>query len=160
MNITVRKGVPADATWIVALLKEGAQSGHFGHTLVAQAPALLDAIFKNGGIMMMKLRNEIQAPCFVSADVLVADLDGKSASFLIPLREDNEVELHLIGTKKSARRCGCFKNLVQHEIEQHNTSMRIYARCYKKSTWAVEGLKKEGFEITKTGEPIELTLRR
>ncbi len=160
MDITVRRGMPKDANWIAFLLKEGAKDGHFGPTLVAQAPALLDAIFKNGGMMMMKLRDGIQAPCFVSAEVLVAELEGKAASFLILIRDETGIELHLAGTKKSSRRNGCFRALVRHVVAKHEKNMRIFARCYKKSTWAIEGLKKEGFKTTKAGDPVELTLCR
>ena len=158
MNITIRGGEPKDTYWIVSLLKEGAQGGHFSPTVVDQSPAILNAIFENGGFVMLKLRGGIQAPTFVPAEIAVAEIDGEGVSFLIILREGNNIELHLAATKRSARRKGCFKKLILYAVEQHNKRKRLFARCYKKSSWAIEGLKKEGFTITKDGDPIELSL--
>lgn len=160
MSIVIRSGKQGDMPWIVALLQEGAQQGHFGPTVASQAAPLLNAIFNGGGFMMMKLRGGIQAPCFVTAAVLVAEIDGTPASFLIPLKDGNEVELHLAGTRKQFRRKGCFRELTRYEVGKHTTKVKIFARCYKKSTWAVEALKKENFEITKSGDPVELSLSR
>jgi hypothetical protein len=74
--------------------------------------------------------------------------------------DENSIELHLAGTKKVARRSGGFRELIRYKMSKNSKNMRVFARCYKKSTWAVEGLKKEGFEITKSGDPVELTLHR
>lgn len=159
-NITIRKGISTDISWVTNLLIEGTQSGHFPRTLAVQAPDLLGSILNSGGITMTKLRGEIQAPRFVFADILVAEVDGNPVSFLIPIRDVDGVELHLAGTKKPARRKGHFRKLIQYEIGRHNNGTRIFARCYSKSTWALEGLKKEGFNISKEGNPVELTLCR
>lgn len=156
MNIVIRNCTSADKAWIVSLLKEGSLSGHFGPTVLFQASELVNKIVNNGGFQIMKLRGGLRALCFVRAEIYVAEVNESPASFLITLINGSEVELHLAGTQKQFRRNGCFSNLVKHEIEQHY-GRKIIARCYKKSTWAVDGLKKEGFSISKPGDPIELS---
>lgn len=160
MGIVVRSGNIADASWVVSLLREGAQLGHFSEFVGPTASPLVGEILTKGGFTIVKGRGGLQAPRFINATIKVADLDGEPASFLISLMEKNEVELHLAATRKQLRRKGCFSELTKNEIASHNPSIRIFARCYKKSTWAVEALQKEGFEITKGGDPVELTLSR
>ncbi len=155
----IRQGLADDSTWIVKLLIEGANEGHFGQSLKYQAEPFLQSIIENGGINMVKLRETIQAAIFVPMELSVAEIEGTPASFLICCKDNNEVEVHLAATLESFKRKGCFNKLVSATIINHKKS-RIYARCYKKSTLAVNGLKKLNFKITKSGDPIELTLSK
>jgi len=159
MKIFIRQGELADVSWITSLLKEGSRSGHFSPTVEDQAYGLLTSIINNDGLIMIKLRGGIQAPNFVPASILVAEIENEPASFLILLKEKKEIELHLAATKKKFRRKGCFRALIQHVISEHSDSEKIFSRCYKKSTWAMKALIEEGFEITKNGNPLELALK-
>ena len=161
MTLNIRKGERADAVWISNLLKDGSRDGHFLYTVAHQADDLLESIFQNGGLSIFKLRDNLQEPVaqFVKADILVAELYNSAASFLILLIENNKIELHLAATKKQFRRKGCFSALVEHVIKNYRGSYKIFARCYKKSTWAIKALKSKGFVITSTNnDPIELSL--
>lgn len=156
MSLKIRPARTTDIDWIESLLKEGSRGGHFGPTVASQAHALLNAIFQNGGFQMLKLRGGIQAPTFVQASILVAELNGTPASFSITLDDGSEIELHLAGTIKKHQRNGCFLELIE-QIKKQKAHKRLFARCYKKSTWAVTALTKAGFKITKQGDPVEMT---
>ena len=45
-------------------------------------------------------------------------------------------------------------------LKQTKVDTRVYARCYKKSTYALEALMGMGFVVTKNGDPVELDLLR
>lgn len=161
MTISVRPADIMDITWIIPLLKEGAIQGHYSRFVEQQAASLIGRIINNGTISIWKLRKGAQSPVSnIPATALVADIDGQPASFLIALIDNEEVELHLAGTLKKFRRSGCFLHLALHEIHRQPLRSRIIARCYKKSSWAIAGLKKVGFAQTQSGDPIELTLVR
>lgn len=155
----IRKGSSDDLHWIVRLLKEGAREGHFSPTMQMQAEGFLNSVIEHGGVQMIKLRNSIQAPVFVPMELSVAEIDDSPASFLICCKENNEVEVHLAGTKNGFQRKGCFTYLVQDAISK-NTNSKIYARCYRKSSIAIDALKKLNFEVTTSGDPIELVLAK
>lgn len=155
----LRKGSTDDSEWIIKSLIDGANEGHFGPSMKFQAKEFLKAVIKSGGAQMMKLRGGIQAPTFVKMELTVADIDGVPASFLICCDDNDGIEIHLAGTLKKFRKNGCFNRLVEEVIKNHSES-RIYARCYKKSSWAIKGLEKLNFQTTKHGDPIELTLSK
>ena len=71
MSIVIRPGKLGDMSWIVTLLQEGSQQGHFYPTVANQATPLLNEVFNGGGFLMKKLRGGIQATCFVAAAILV-----------------------------------------------------------------------------------------
>lgn len=153
----IRQGSSGDLHWIVKLLKEGAKVGHFSPTMQLEAEGFLSSVIQNGGVQMIKLRNSIQAPVFVPMTLSVAEVNGSAVSFLICCKENNEVEIHLAGTKASFKQKGCFTHLVKDAISK-NLNSKIYARCYKKSSLAINTLKKLNFEVTNGGDPIELVL--
>lgn len=155
----IRKGSSGDLHWIVKLLKEGAKCGHFSPTIQFEAEGYLNSVIENGGVQMIKLRNSIQAPAFVPMVLSVAEIDGSPASFLICCIENKEVEVHLAATKTPFKRKGCFTYLVKDAISKNQNS-KIYARCYKKSSLAIDALKKLNFEVTNGGDPIELVLAK
>lgn len=155
----IRKGSSRDLRWIVKLLKEGARGGHFSPTMQMQAEGFLNHVIKHGGVKMIKLRNGIQSPAFVPMELSVAEIGGSPVSFLICCKENNEVEVHLAGTKTPFKQKGCFTNLVQDAISK-NPNSKFYARCYRKSSIAIDALKKLNFEIATGGEPIELVLAK
>jgi hypothetical protein len=156
MSIKIRSGKTTDSNWIESLLRDGSRVGHFGPTVANQANTLLNEIFQRGGFQILKLREGIQTPAFVQASILVVELNGVPASFSITLDEGSEIELHLAGTIKTYQRNGCFLALVE-QIKNQKGQKRLFARCYKKSTWATAALTKAGFKITKQGDPVELT---
>lgn len=156
-GLVIRAGEISDLAWVCELLREGAKEGHFLPTMTNQAEVLIKSIINNGGVSMIKLRGKIQAPRFIRMDLIVMDVDGNPASFIVTCKEKNELEIHLAGTLKPYRRRGYFRNLIQWIIKNSNKS-RIYSRCFKKSSWAINGLKSLGFKTTKVGEPIELSL--
>lgn len=153
----IRKGSSNDSQWIVELLKKGASDGHFSPTMQVQAEGFLSSVIDSGGVKMMKLRGSIQAPVFVPMELSVIEIDGVPASFLICCKDNNEVEIHLAGTKELFKNKGCFTSLV-NDTALKNSNSRIYARCYKTSSLAIDVLKKLNFKVTKSGDPIELTL--
>ncbi len=155
----LRQGTMNDSTWIAKLLVEGAIDGHFGNSMKLQALVFLNAIIESGGVQMIKLRGNIQAPTFVPMELTVAEVDGVPASFLICSKESGAVEIHLAGTKKTFRKNGCFTRLVSDAISKNKNS-RIYARCYKRSSVAIKRLKNLNFKPTKKGEPLELTFSK
>lgn len=160
MGISIRAALVKDREWMVSELQEGAKQRHFGPLVGVQGGALFNEIIVNGGFQMLKLRGGINAPCFVNASISVAELDGEPISFIISLIDRDEVEIHLAGTKKRYRRQGGFMLLLKNEINKYGKSIKIYARCYKKSTWAIDALRHGGFAITKMGDPVELTFAR
>lgn len=153
----IRSGTYQDIIWITKLLIEGANDGHYLSTVKDQAKELLQNIVANGGVQVMKLRGSIQAPVFLRMNLTIAEIDGNPVSFLVCSIEPNEVEIYLAGTLKKSRRHGCFNNLVTEAVSTYSNN-RIYARCYKKSSWAIKGLESLNFKITKSGNPIELAL--
>ena len=160
MEISIRNANSTDLPWIISLLREGASQGHSASTVKQQASHIATYILNNGIIPMMKVRDGSLRPVTIPAYIKVAEIDGLPASFLLCLVENSEIELHLAGTIKSQRRKGCFRKLVANEIHDNPTASRIYARCYTKSTHAKAAFEKEGFEITKAGDPYELTWQR
>lgn len=108
---------------------------------------------------MLKVRDGVQMVSAISTSLLIAEMNGRPAAFLISLADGKEVELHLAGTIKAYRRKGCFRQLIRAESGAHRDA-RVFARCYKKSTWATSALVGEGFQVSKLGDPIELTLMR
>lgn len=157
MSINIRTGTEKDSDWIAKLLQGGAQEGHFGSLVSAQANNLLKSIFDNGGVQFLKLRGGITEPTFVKMYIDVVELDGDNAAFLITAVQDDGIELHLAGVLKNHRRKGCFLALVEHAKKKWGHNHKVYARCYKKSTWAKAALAKAGFSVTKGGNPEELT---
>jgi len=157
--MNIRSGSVKDIDWIAKLLIEGANEGHYLPTIKLQAKNLVQSVIDNGGVNIVKLRGSVQCPVFIKMDLTVAETDGFPVSFLICCEDINEVEIHLAGTLKGFRKNGCFNKLVNQAIINYRRS-RIYARCYKKSSWAIKGLEALNFKITKNGNPIELTLSR
>ena len=49
---------------------------------------------------------------------------------------------------------------MSYVLENTNIDTRVYARCYKKSTYALDALKGIGFAVTRDGDPVELDLLR
>jgi len=160
MAISIRNANSTDLSWITSLLREGSDQGHFAPTVNQQASHIVTYILNNGKIQMMKVRDGGLRPVTIPAYIKVAEFDGKPASFLLCLVESNEIELHLAGTIKSQRNKNCFRRLVANEVHNNPGASRIYARCYEKSTYAKAAFEKEGFEVTKDGDPNELTFRR
>jgi hypothetical protein len=160
MAISIRNANSTDLSWIISLLREGSDQGYFAPTVNQEASHIVAYILNNGIIQMMKVRDGGRRPVTIPAYIRVAEFDGKPASFLLCLVENNEIELHLAGTIKSQRNKNCFRRLVANEVHNNSAASRIYARCYEKSTYAKAAFVKEGFQVTKDGEPCELTFRR
>lgn len=49
---------------------------------------------------------------------------------------------------------------MSYVLENTNIDTRVYAWCYKKSTYALDALKGIGFAVTRDGDPVELDLLR
>lgn len=160
MRIEIRAGTEADLTLVSGLLREGARQRHFASSVEKEATSIVRSVLTNGGVPMLKRRGGLQVPCFVKAKLVVAMYEGMLASFLLVLFDEREIELHLAGTAKAYRRKGLFRALVQHELSHSLPEFRIYARCYRKSTWAVNALKGLGFALSKDGDPQEFTFVR
>jgi hypothetical protein len=159
-TISLRLADLKDSAWISELLIDGARHGHFSPTLAAQSADLIRELITRGGITMVKLRGHIHMPTFCVGTVTVADVQGVAASFLITMQDQDELELHLAGTKKAFRRHGCFNALIEHQLASHTGAAKIYSRCFKKSSWAIAAFHKQGFVETSHGEPIELVLQQ
>ena len=155
--IKIRNAFENDLDWVRKELEEGARLGHFAPSVETDANRFLPAMLSNGCIDM---RNQRGGKIFRSKKVayaLIAEVNGKPAAFLISPFEGNEIELHLAGTLKIFRRKGCLGILIRHMVTTNPKVNKIYARCYKKSTWVKSCLEKEGFKLTKNGNPCELT---
>lgn len=160
MSMSLRKAGVDDVVWMAALLREGAQEGHFLSTVGEQAEPFLTTLLQFGGITMLKLRQGREEVCTVHGEVWVADWGVEPASFLICMDDQTGYEIHLSATRKAYRRRGCFSALVRHAIANGPSEGRIYARCYEKSIVAISNLQRMGFELTSGGDPIELDLKR
>ena len=160
MHIEIRAGTEADLTLVSGLLREGARQRHFASSVEKEATSILRSVLTNGGVRMSKRRGGSRVPRFVKAKLVVAMYEGVPASFLLVLFEEQGIELHLAGTAKAYRRRGLFRALVQHELLHSLPEFRIYARCYRKSTWAVNALKGLGFALSQDGDPQEFTFDR
>lgn len=155
--IKIRNADKSDLDWVRKELEEGARLRHFAPSVETEAGRFLPAMLSNGCIDMQNHRG---GKIFLSKKVayaLVAEVNGKPAAFLISLCEGDEIELHLAGTLKIFRRKGCLGILIRHMVTRNLKVNKIYARCYTKSTWAKSCLEKEGFKVTKNGNPCELT---
>jgi hypothetical protein len=159
MQRTIRAANQADVKWIERLLIVGTSEGHFSPTVGMQAAALLSTTLSDGGFNMLKLRNGKSTPVFMSAKLTVADLDGQPASFVLTLEDSKEVEIHLAATVKEFRRNGCFNALSNAVVAEHSKTKRVFARCYKKSSWAKAALAAIGFIVRTTGDPVELEFK-
>lgn len=159
-KIFVRKSTNSDAEWISKGLREGSQRGHFSTRIETDASRLTAEILDKGGFEILKWREGNLTRHFTNASILVAEIAGAPAGFLITLLGEQEVELHFAWTLKDFRRKGVFHALVQHQIAESNSTARIFTRCYQKSTWAMAAFEKEGFAVTKQGNPMELSLLR
>lgn len=160
MTIAIRPAVVEDATWMAPLLREGAREGHFLDTVGFQADPLLHSLLNFGGLTMRKLRRGREEVCTVHGYVWVATVDNEPAAFLICMDDQEGYELHLAGTRSEYLRRGCFKALVGHAIANAPSEGRVFARCYPRSTVAVDALRRYGFVPSSSGDPMELDLKR
>lgn len=158
-DIVVRDVKTSDIDWIEKLLIEGTRLKHFSPTVGSQAHSMLVEAITKKRVEFLMLRNGKKEQYFRGIKIYVAELNGTPASFQICAEDKDAMELHLAGTKKEYRRQGCFRQLVEHALVEHKNTQTIYARCYKKSTWALDGLKKCNFVITREGDTVELTLQ-
>lgn len=158
MTVTIRPLQENDRAPVIAMLKEGVALKHFLPTAYTQANALLGAALSGVPFTMIKLRAGQTRPHQITSRAWVAEVNSVPAAFALSLVDANEIEIHLAWTLKALRRTGCMTALIQHEITLNNGQKRIYARCYKKSTWAVSCFQKNGFTLANTGDPVELTL--
>lgn len=155
-QIIIRPACSQDVAWICSLIKESARGGHFYHTVENQADDLIKEILTKGGVTMRKIRDFIQVPQFCNGVLSVAEVDGEPAAFSLAMHDIAEVEMHLAATRKQFRRLGVFAQLIQHEISLNRGTKKLYARCYKKSSWAINAFKKYNFVQVSDGEPVEL----
>lgn len=156
-KITIRPARSQDVDWVCSLIKESARGGHFYPTVENQAEDLIKEILTKGGVTMRKIRDFIQIPQFCSGVLSVAEVDGEPAAFSLAMHDIGEVEMHLAATRKQFRRLGVFAQLIQHEINlNRDNNKKLYARCYKKSSWAIDAFKKHNFVQVSHGEPVEL----
>ncbi|MBC7907134.1 MAG: GNAT family N-acetyltransferase [Rhodospirillaceae bacterium] len=159
-EIIIRTGCKEDMPWVTQLLIDGVAGRHFNPTVNRQADGLLNEILRCGAFEMMKARHGTIYRTRVNARFDVAEINGEPASFLITLSEGRETELHLTGTKKQFRRRGCARRLAQHAIELANNQTRIFARCYRASSFAIDSLKKMGFvQDGEDKDTVELALK-
>lgn len=160
MTISIRPAVVEDATWMAPLLRKGARQGHFLDTVSFQADSLLHSLLNFGGLSMMKLRQGREEVCTVHGYVWVATVGDEPASFLICMDDQEGYELHLAGTRSEYLRRGCFKALVRHAIANAPSEGRVFVRCYATSRVAIEALQHYGFVRTRSGDPMEMDLKR
>lgn len=158
-NYNLRAAKQSDIIWIAGMLKDGANEGHFNKSIINSSVGLITAITNNQKINFTAMRGTIDDKQDFYFDLLVLDINDKPVSFLVLKSGQDGLELHLAGTKTQYRRKGYFQHIANHVIQQYKHS-RIYARCYKKSTFAMAALKKIGFEKVKDGDPIELELNQ
>lgn len=157
--IAIRDVKNSDIDWIANLLIEGGKQKHFiGTERREHAYTILEeAIFKNY-VSYWSIKDLKKIKTFKRAETYIAEIDGSVAGFLLCSFDSNGMELHLAATKKEFRRKGCFIHLIDYAINNFEGTKKIYARCYEKSSWAINGLKKYGFVKTNEGKAIEFTL--
>jgi hypothetical protein len=66
-SITIRSATQSDIHWIVGLLQDGANGGHFGGRVREQAQSVIEATLSNGGFAMLKLRDGASMQAFIPA---------------------------------------------------------------------------------------------
>lgn len=157
-NFLTRKALASDKQWIVAEMIEGKRDGHFRGEIDRQATQIFEAIISKKPICIVSMRNGVTQLQASNYEIFVVELDSIAAGYLITRQTPNEIELHLCGTKKEYRRRGVFAKLVTQAIANSVPTTKIYARCYKKSSWAIAGFEKLGFKVSKLGDPKELIL--
>lgn len=99
MSIAVRSAVVEDVQWIEPLLKKGALDGHFAPTVGMQGGMLVLAALHGAEINMMRLRDGKVSPAKVRATIYAAELDAAPSAFLLALKDETGIELHLAATK-------------------------------------------------------------
>lgn len=157
-GITVREGVLGDLTWIAQLIVKGSKERHFKPTTANVAIPLINSLISTGGVTIRKARYGNVWNEHVRGHIWVAELSGKPVSFLITLENDNSYELHLAYTVQTMRRKGGFTHLIRHCLNQAPMGKRVFARCYKKSTYAIMKLRTLGFTWAGGSDPLELEL--
>lgn len=157
MSVTVRLAVTEDLRWIEPLMVRAAKDGHFSPPMERQGGLMLMAALQGAELNIMTSRRGVARKVPVIPTVRVAELDGTPSAFLLSWDDAGEREANLSATIKSARRKGCFDALMTAELQALQPGQRIIARCYPKSTWALEALeRKHGFTRVSDGNPIEL----
>lgn len=151
----IREGNNDDLLWVSKLLSDGVRDGHFGLNL-SNIKLFLKAIINKEKINFVSLRGKIDVSENYEFKLLVADLDATPTSFIVLKIGHDGIELHLAATEKENRKKGCFKNLIKHVINNSHRKDRIFARCYKNSTYAINALEQMGFIAKGNGDPIEL----
>lgn len=164
-QMTIKKATLEDAFWIFDELGEGAMEGRFASTVAddLQRMAIIYQVILRDELPIHKLRNGTRSKVTLAADLWVAQINSSPAGFLLSLYEKSRsrpvaVELHLGGVVSAFRKHGVFSNLVRHQISILPDDTIVYARCYPQSTSAISTLKKQGFVVTKMGNPIELAI--
>ena len=159
-NYNIRQGEQSDLSWTAKILEAGIDEGHFSKLLKNNSAPLIKAIINKDEIKFVGMRGKIDSTQRYNFDLLIAELNNIAVSFLVLKIGVDGVELHLAGTLKEHRRKGYFYALANHVKEKYTKNTRLYARCYKKSTFAINALEKLGFEKIKDGDPIELELKQ
>lgn len=160
--ITIRPFCETDLEWVKELLIYGTKQKHFSSFDQHTAGPMLKDVLSLGSVMFQMIRNDLAEVRPRRVDIIVAEVDGLPASFLYCAHdEDGSVELHLAATKKEFRRKGCFTLLIKNALEKYSNISKIYVRCYEKSTFAKDALKKLNFTSIPTSKSITtFTLQR
>lgn len=160
--ITIRPFCETDLEWVKELLIYGTKQKHFSSFFQHNTEPMLKDVLSLGSVMFRMDRNGLVVDRPRRIDIIVAEVDGFPASFLYCAHdEDGSVELHLAATKKEFRRRGCFTLLVKNALEKYSNISKFYVRCYEKSTFAKDALKKLNFTPIPTSKLITtFTLQR
>lgn len=159
MSINIRKINQHDAMWLFDLIQQCVSEGHFSISMDHfQALSLYKSAIDRRPMQIYKSAKELYT---VLPDITVAEYDEVPVAFLATFyqKERDEIEFHMLAVLKNHRRKGCARVLLEHALTGSAARTRIYGRCYKKSTSAIELLKSLGFSVVPSSmenDPIEL----
>ncbi|MBR8036433.1 GNAT family N-acetyltransferase [Burkholderia vietnamiensis] len=151
MEIEIREATLKDLKFMRQIYEEGVGGGHF----VPQPGISVDRMLQEWVTRKMMVRQAVRLDGFyteaIPLNLLIAELDGVSAGFLISSPETPEalssIEMYVLGVAKFARRRGVATSLIEYEEQRYSSETSFYTRCFIKSSWAISLFQKLGYRI-------------
>ncbi|QVN18587.1 GNAT family N-acetyltransferase [Burkholderia pyrrocinia] len=159
MNVTIREATLGDLSFIVQQYDEGVSGGHFsGQPHVSTSRMWQEWLTKRCMVRQCFRPDGTYFVEPVSITTLLAEENGKPVGLLLSSPETppdtSSIEIYMLSVSKFARQRGVASSMIQFEEGRHVKGTSFYARCYRKSTWAINLFRKHGYRI----ERISLNL--
>ncbi len=148
-QIIIRDFKPEDEKFVRKLIDDGIKGGHFidknNKKLHSGVSSLHENIMRAIEEKEIAIRTPSGKIYTGKISVKIAELQNQKSGVLIVKHDVGGIELWILAVEKDFRRKGIATYLISHEIESVKSGV-FYARCLKKSTYAMKLLEKIGFE--------------